>query len=39
MKIVALLISKTLDNPLGYARVREAAIVEEVLHGDVFGEV
>lgn len=34
-----LLIAKTLDDLLGYACVGEAAVMEEVLHGDVFGEV
>jgi len=39
MKNVALFIAKALDNPLGNARVGETAVMEEVLHGDVFSEV
>ena len=39
LKSLDLLIAETLNDLLGNTSVREAAVVEEVLHGDVFGEV
>ena len=39
LKSLFLLIAEALNDLLGNASIGEAAIVEEVLHGDVLGEV